>query len=243
MSNQRVLAVNSAIFHVAAMVNCPSKDTPILVKPEQMPEGYKGSFSDVLASVGPAFHERVKIKADPQYRKVLPYWTILRGNEVLMYDRTKSGDQESLWERISIGYGGHIEPVDRHPPEFYAAPNALNLDLQMRNLILEGSLRELREELNKDLQPEQITKGLESFKGYLLATASQYGLTELEYVGLSFVLHVDADFEPNADEAACQGHRWVNFEKLYSTNMFNKLEPWSKAVILNLVGREGYGRK
>lgn len=238
MSNQRVLAVNSAIFHAAAMVNCPSKDTPVLVKPEQMPQGYQGSLGEVLTSADPEFRERVKIKADPQYRKVIPYWTILRGNEVLMYDRTKSGDQESLWERISIGYGGHIEPVDKQNAEAHRLISQF-----LSNVVMQGSLRELREELNKDLKPEQIAKGLETFKGYLLATASQYGLTELEYVGLSFILQVDADFEPNADEAACQGHRWIKVDELYSTYMFNKLEPWSKAVIVNLVGREGYGRK
>lgn len=237
MSNQRVLAADAAVFHAAAMVNCPSKDTPVLVKPEQMPEGYRESFSCTLKTCGLMFHERSRIKGDTRYRKVLPYWTVLRGDEVLVYDRTKSGDQESLWERISIGYGGHIEPIDNDIGQRLAT----GLDL-VPSTVLQGSLRELREELNKDLKPEQVAKGLETFKGYLLATASQYGLTELEYVGLSFILHVDADFEPNADEAACQGHRWVNFEELYSTNMFNKLEPWSKAVIINLVGREGYGR-
>lgn len=242
MSNQRVLAANAAIFHAAAMVNCPSKDTPVLVKPEQMPEGYRAGFAETIQQSGPHFFPRPQIKGDTHYRKVLPYWTILRGDEVLVYDRTKSGDQESLWERISIGYGGHIEPIDL-TEDIKCNPWAVQEKPEVVvDVIFQASLRELREELNKDLKPEQIAKGLETFKGYLLATASQYGLTELEYVGLSFILQVDADFEPNADEAACQGHRWVNFQKLYSTDMFNKLEPWSKAVLLNLVGREGYGR-
>lgn len=234
MSNQQVLAVNSAIFHAAAMVNCPSKDTPVLVKPEQMPEGFQDTFCNTLESAGLVFDSRNRCKGDTRYRKVLPYWTILRGDEVLVYDRTKSGDQESLWERISIGYGGHIEPIDNDIGQRLA----MGVDL-VSSIIFQGSLRELREELNKDLQPQQIQKGLETFKGYLLATASQYGLTELEYVGLSFILHVDADFEPTADEDACQGHRWMKAEELYNGDMFSKLEPWSKVVLKNVVGRDG----
>lgn len=234
MSNQQVLAVNSAIFHAAAMVNCPSKDTPALVKPEQMPEGYRAGFAETVQQSVPRFFPRPQIKGDARYRKVLPYWTILRGDEVLAYDRTKSGDQESLWERISIGYGGHIEPIDNDIGQRLT----MGVDL-VSSIIFQGSLRELREELNKDLQPQQIQKGLETFKGYLLATASQYGLTELEYVGLSFILHVDADFEPTADEDACQGHRWMKAEELYNGDMFSKLEPWSKVVLKNVVGRDG----
>lgn len=234
MSNQQVLVVNSAIFHAAAMVNCPSKDTPVLVKPEQMPEGFQDTFCNTLESAGLVFDSRNRCKGDTRYRKVLPYWTILRGDEVLVYDRTKSGDQESLWERISIGYGGHIEPIDNDIGQRLA----MGVDL-VSSIIFQGSLRELREELNKDLQPQQIQKGLETFKGYLLATASQYGLTELEYVGLSFILHVDADFEPTADEDACQGHRWMKAEELYNGDMFSKLEPWSKVVLKNVVGRDG----
>lgn len=238
MSNQRVLAANAAIFHAAAMVNCPSKDTPVLVKPEQMPQGYREDFAETLRSVGVRMHERSHIKGDTRYRKVLPYWTVLRGDEVLVYDRTKSGDQESLWERISIGYGGHIEPVDKcKPAELFGLEECPKSETF--KVVLNGSLRELHEELNKDIKPEQIQKGLETFKGYLLATASQYGLTELEYVGLSFILHVDADFEPTADEDACQGHRWVKAEALYNGDMFSKLEPWSKAVLKNIVGRDG----
>ena len=231
MSNQQVLAVNSAIFHAAAMVNCPSKDTPVLVKPEQMPEGFQDTFCNTLESAGLVFDSRNRCKGDTRYRKVLPYWTILRGDEVLVYDRTKSGDQESLWERISIGYGGHIEPIDNDIGQRLA----MGVDL-VSSIIFQGSLRELREELNKDLQPQQIQKGLETFKGYLLATASQYGLTELEYVGLSFILHVDADFEPTADEDACQGHRWMKAEELYNGDMFSKLEPWSKVVLKKCCG-------
>lgn len=238
MSNQQVLAANAAIFHAAAMVNCPSKDTPVLVKPEQMPQGYRESFNHTLKTCGLIFHGRSDLKGDTRYRKVLPYWTVLRGDEVLVYDRTKSGDQESLWERISIGYGGHIEPVDQsRSVELFGIQEARRS--QALTLISSGSLRELREELNKDIKPEQVAKGLETFKGYLLATASQYGLTELEYVGLSFILHVDADFEPTADEDACQGHRWVKAEDLYNGDMFSKLEPWSKAVLKNIVGRDG----
>ena len=233
MSNQQVLVVNSAIFHAAAMVNCPSKDTPVLVKPEQMPEGFQDTFCNTLESAGLVFDSRNRCKGDTRYRKVLPYWTILRGDEVLAYDRTKSGDQESLWERISIGYGGHIEPIDNDIGQRLA----MGVDL-VSSIVFQGSLRELREELNKDLQPQQIQKGLETFKGYLLATASQYGLTELEYVGLSFILHVDADFEPTADEDACQGHRWMKAEELYNGDMFSKLEPWSKVVLKNVVGRD-----
>lgn len=238
MSNQQVLAVNSAIFHAAAMVNCPSKDTPALVKPEQMPEGFQDTFCNTLESAGLVFDSRNRCKGDTRYRKVLPYWTILRGDEVLAYDRTKSGDQESLWERISIGYGGHIEPVDKcKPAELFGLEECPKSETF--KVVLNGSLRELHEELNKDITPEQIAKGLETFKGYLLATASQYGLTELEYVGLSFILQVDAEFEPTADEDACQGHRWMKAEELYNGDMFSKLEPWSKVVLKNVVGRDG----
>ncbi len=85
-----------------------------------------------LATEG-QFLPRADVEEDPRWRQIIPYAVLERAGSVFLVKRLKAGTEARLHERLSIGIGGHINPLDH--------VNARD--------VLEGALtRELREELH-----------------------------------------------------------------------------------------------
>lgn len=233
--DQIVLAVNAAVFHAVAMKN-PTLGQTELVKPENMPTGYTDGWTTALMNAGLVFEYRHEIKGDLNYRKVLPYVTFVRvkdgQKQVLIYDRTKSGDQQSLWEKISLGYGGHIEPKDSSP-NIDAIPCHWN-SFDVSDTIKANINREIKEETGFLLNESHLSPRRSTFAGFLITGSADMKQTEMEYLGLSFVIVAPDDFEPAATEDACDRHRWISVNELYESNDFAKLELWSKTVLRKL---------
>ncbi|MDP6538986.1 MAG: hypothetical protein QF903_04770 [Planctomycetota bacterium] len=58
------------------------------------------------------FIERRHAEREPRLKQVIPYSLVARGNEVLLMRRLGTGGEERLHDKLSIGVGGHINPVD-----------------------------------------------------------------------------------------------------------------------------------
>lgn len=68
------------------------------------------------------FVERAHAETDPSLKQVIPYTVVVRrdedgGDQVLLLARTKRGGDARLHEKLSIGVGGHVNPVDAIDPE------------------------------------------------------------------------------------------------------------------------------
>ncbi len=86
------------------------------------------------------FVEREYAERTPSLKQVIPYTIVERGGKVLCLTRTKSGGEVRLHNKLSIGVGGHINPVD-----LTAGPEGQD----SRNPIPQATQREvLDEELN-----------------------------------------------------------------------------------------------
>ena len=84
-----------------------------------------------LAAEG-RFLPRAEVEEDPRWRQIIPYAVLERPGNVFLVRRLGAGTEARLHDRLSIGVGGHINPLDH--------ANARDP--------LEGALaRELREEL------------------------------------------------------------------------------------------------
>ena len=58
------------------------------------------------------FRPRPEMEEDPSYRQIIPYVVLTRGEEVFVLRRLKKGGEKRLHGLLSIGVGGHINPVD-----------------------------------------------------------------------------------------------------------------------------------
>lgn len=78
------------------------------------------------------FLSRSKVEADERWRQIIPYAVVTSGRRVLLVERLQGGSEARLHNRLSIGLGGHVNPI-KHA-------NA-------RDLLEGGLARELQEEL------------------------------------------------------------------------------------------------
>lgn len=77
------------------------------------------------------FMPRPEAEERPDYKQIIPYVILRRGNEVFVTRRLNKGGEARLHGKISIGIGGHINPVDEHG-----------------DLLMRGLWREISEEVD-----------------------------------------------------------------------------------------------
>jgi len=87
--------------------------------PECYPHGFT-RFGDGLGE--DAFHgiveehgffvERAYAERTPSLKQVIPYTIVTRDGEVFLLRRNANGGESRLFNKLSIGVGGHINPVD-----------------------------------------------------------------------------------------------------------------------------------
>lgn len=58
------------------------------------------------------FMDRATAEEDPAYKQLIPYCIFRCGDRILHYTRGKSGGESRLHAKISVGVGGHVNPVD-----------------------------------------------------------------------------------------------------------------------------------
>lgn len=71
------------------------------------------------------FMDRAAAEEDPGHKQLIPYCIFRCGDRILHYTRGKSGGESRLHAKISVGVGGHVNPVDtgggRTGPDAYHA--------------------------------------------------------------------------------------------------------------------------
>lgn len=58
------------------------------------------------------FVERPYAERTPTLKQVIPYTLVARGEDILLLQRTKSGGDARLHDKLTIGVGGHVNPID-----------------------------------------------------------------------------------------------------------------------------------
>jgi predicted NUDIX family phosphoesterase len=90
----------------------------------------------LLATIAAAgeYRRRGDVEDDATWKQVIPYVVLRDGPLLFLMRRTRAGGDARLFERYTIGVGGHVNPPDRG--------------------LGGGLLREWREELDADWDPE-----------------------------------------------------------------------------------------
>jgi predicted NUDIX family phosphoesterase len=79
------------------------------------------------------YEPRDLMELDPSFKQVIPYLVLRDGERYFLMRRTRAGGDARLFDRWSIGVGGHLNPGDED--------------------LLGGLRREWREELDADFEP------------------------------------------------------------------------------------------
>ena len=98
--------------------------------------GLRSSGVDELLAVVAThgrFEPRAAMELDPGHKQVIPYLVLRDGERYFLMRRTRAGGDARLFDRWSIGVGGHLNPGDED--------------------LLGGLRREWREELTADFEP------------------------------------------------------------------------------------------
>jgi predicted NUDIX family phosphoesterase len=169
--------------------------------------------TDVLDAIINAlsFMERPAAEEDPSFKQIIPYGAVLKRDEVLVLQRLSGGGEKRLHGKISLGVGGHLNPVDETQVNLSQQP-----DLSRGDVISATMYRELTEEL--------YVHGLSTIEpiGYINDDTTTVG-----QVHLGIVYRIDLTHEGAAKvreiEVLTGGFQsWNNVAKLR-----DRMESWS----------------
>lgn len=69
------------------------------------------AFLAVVAEHG-RFEPRAAMEVDPSFKQIIPYLVLRDGDDYFLMRRTRAGGDARLFEKWSIGVGGHLDPGD-----------------------------------------------------------------------------------------------------------------------------------
>jgi len=94
------------------------------------------------------FLERRQAEQDSSFKQIIPYTLVLHGDEVLLLRRLSKGGEARLHGKLSIGVGGHINPIDGAGTGSEAAVGAGRAAAGAADVLDAGCRRELEEEIS-----------------------------------------------------------------------------------------------
>jgi predicted NUDIX family phosphoesterase len=171
-------------------------------------------FEALVASHG-YFVERAWAERTPSVKQIIPYSIATRRNEILLLRRTKRGGESRLHDKLSLGVGGHVEPVDLSTGESVAP---------RRSPLARATEREIREELD-------LAGGFDILPvGLLNDDTNPVGAVHL---GLVQILAVEGTCEVRETDQL-EG-RWITLAHLREMEAAGaNLESWSRMLVPHL---------
>lgn len=167
--------------------------------------------NSILKSGQLSFMDRKLAEEDENFLQLIPYF-LLANYEAgyFAYARTTKGGENRLYNKYSVGLGGHINPVD-----------STNLSEPNDTSLLNCLVRELREEvgikLNLDFSVQNVA--------LIFCDATP---VDRVHFGLAVILHLDtADETIKLEDALAKGE-FVPWKHL---KYYENLENWSKLLV------------
>lgn len=178
--------------------------------PGLSPQGFLAPGAVDLESLADRlfFAERDYMENNSHYKQIIPYLVLQRGRgddrRVLCYQRKVKHTEARLGGLWSVGFGGHVEPIDRDDPNVAA-----------HGLVQVTALREMQEETGLEPGADALT-----LTGYINSDSE-----DVSSVHFGVVFSVDLDGLPGDDteilervSAQSEPHqaRWIPASELPS---------------------------
>ncbi len=182
------------------------------VKTEKLNLDFQGfsknnHFFDIIINEG-EFLDRTMLEKNPEFKQPIPYIVFIKEKKAFCYKRSGKGGEKRLYDKYSIGFGGHVEVFDK--------------DKNNKETIMNALKRETEEEIlkiPKIFHPELL--------GFINDDSTPVGRV---HIGLLYVVELEEDIEPHPDEAG--NGMFMNFQELDMIR--DKMETWS-AIALDAV--------
>lgn len=152
------------------------------------------------------------LEHDERFRQLIPYVILHKDGEILVYERTSQGGESRLHNKLSIGFGGHIDISDVVEEEG---------QVNLVETVGVAALREIQEEL-------EVT-GLSDKAGIEWIIAKNENEVDKVHVGL--VLLVKVTGEAKSNESAINLLGFKTFNEIADKNIYDRLESWSQIIV------------
>ncbi len=171
------------------------------------------------------FMDRAEAEQSRYHKQLLPYVVIMSGERILTYRRGKLGGENRLHGKLSIGFGGHVNPDDDPDEPFWAMAN--------------GTIRELLEETGLKLTHDALQR---TVIGLVNDDSNPVGEVHLGVVSVIAINERQAEEVLHNCENTVVDAIWTPIQDFYNEVLYADLETWSQYVIAHLLaewGREG----
>lgn len=173
--------------------------------------GLEAALARLLDPANHFFMDREAAEQDPSHKQLIPYCIFRCGTRILHYTRGKSGGESRLHAKISVGVGGHVNPVDTGGGK--TGPDAYHAAVS----------REIDEELElSQAHPHRIIALLND-------DSNAVGQVHL---GIVHLIDLESDAVVAREDALAD----LGFTELHELNgpCFERLETWSQFCIRHL---------
>ncbi|MCT6830282.1 MAG: hypothetical protein M3064_08265 [Bacillus velezensis] len=166
---------------------------------------------NIMAQIEAHFFEirRGDAEEDPRFKQPIPYVVIRRDDEVFVYERLAGGGESRLHNKLSLGFGGHMNPMEG------AA--------SFSEVLKQNTDRELAEELYIREEDKQniVTLGL------INDDENDVGKV---HIGILSALQLAPAAQVKVKEKDQIAGRWMKLSELKEENVYQRLEAWSQFV-------------
>lgn len=194
---EEVLVVNRKNLEFVPRIVLDESECFFNVKPQELFTLLKGV----------SYKIREYVENDENYVQLIPYVTLTDAGKFLAYNRGSKGGESRLANKWSIGVGGHVNPCD-----------GCLFEKPSWSILVEAAKRELKEEINLDLQDGHIAT---SFRGLIYDPSNSVGRVHL---GFHFEIEL---LDPTVVKTIPGELEWKTVEELNKLN----LETWSRIVL------------
>lgn len=150
------------------------------------------------------FIDRPVAELDSSYKQLIPYVTVISAGKVLCLERTNAQSETRLHGKISLGVGGHINPVDQGETLIHVISRAM--------------ARELKEELWLQTEAQPTLQGLINDNDNPVGSV---------HLGLHYLLHVNS--KPRVRETDKMKALWLEITQLEAFRP--RMETWSQILL------------
>lgn len=146
-------------------------------------------------------------------KQPIPYMVLKRGEEVFVYERLQGGGEQRLHNKLSLGVGGHMNPIGE--------------SLQFSSLLTENTMRELEEEVS--ISGHTVVESDLKIIALINDDSEDVGRVHL---GLLGVIDLPLTAEVTVNETDQLKGEWIKIKTLHNDDdLFSRLENWSKIFI------------
>ncbi|MED1920049.1 hypothetical protein [Bacillus velezensis] len=166
---------------------------------------------NIMAQIEARFFEirRGDAEEDPRFKQPIPYVVIRRDDEVFVYERLAGGGESRLHNKLSLGFGGHMNPMEG--------------TASFTEVLKQNTDRELAEELYIREEDKQniVTLGL------INDDENDVGKV---HIGILSALQLASAAQVEVKEKDQIAGRWMKLSELKEENVYQRLEAWSQFV-------------